>query len=40
MIPFCGNENSTRLAGTDFTLRLHGEINFHHGNVVIWIFSN
>ena len=31
MIPFCRDEISTRLARTDFNLRLHGEINFHSG---------
>ena len=31
MIPVCRNEISTRAAGTDFTLRLHGEIKFHSG---------
>ena len=32
MIQFCQDEISTRLAWTGFTLRLHGEINFHPGN--------
>ena len=31
MIPFCQDEISTRPAGKDFTLRLHGEIHFHRG---------
>ena len=31
MIPPCRDEISTHPAGTDFILRLHGEINFHHG---------
>ena len=29
MIPFRSDEISTRPAGTDFTLRLHGEIIFY-----------
>ena len=33
MISFCRDEISTHLAGTDFTLLLHGEIIFHPGNV-------
>ena len=28
MIPFCEDEISIRSARTDFTLQLHGEINF------------
>ena len=31
MIPFCRDEISTDPAGTDFTLVLHEEINFHPG---------
>ena len=31
MILFCRNEISTRPAGTNFNLRLHGEIKFHPG---------
>ena len=31
MIPVCRDEIPTHPAGTDFTLRLHGEINFHPG---------
>ena len=31
MIPFCWDKISTPPAGTDFTLRLHGEINIHPG---------
>ena len=31
MIPFSQGEISTSPAGTDFTQRLHGEINFYHG---------
>ena len=31
MISFCRDEISTRPVGTDSTLRLHGEINFHPG---------
>ena len=33
MILFCRVEISTDLVETDFTLRLHGEINFHPGKV-------
>ena len=33
MMSFCRNEISTRPAGTDFTLRLHEEINFHTGKL-------
>ena len=29
MIPVCRDEISTRPAGTDFTLRLHGKTKFH-----------
>ena len=29
MIPVCRDEILTRPAGTDFTLRLHGEMNFN-----------
>ena len=39
MIPFRRDEISTRPAGTDFTLRLHGEINFcpcKAGKVSTW----
>ena len=50
MIPFWQNEISTRPAGTDltmaystnamdFTLRLHGEINFHPGKVEL-VYKN
>ena len=31
MIPACREETSTRPAETDFTLRLHAEINFRPG---------
>ena len=31
MIPFYLDEISSHLAGTDFTLRLHGEITFYPG---------
>ena len=30
MIPFWPDEISADLAGVDFTLQFHGEINFHH----------
>ena len=33
MILICRNEISTRPAGTDFSLQLHGEIKFHPGKV-------
>ena len=33
MIPVCQDKISTYPAGTDFTLRLHGEIKFHPGKV-------
>ena len=33
MILFCRNEISTRQAGADFTLQLHGEVNFHPDKV-------
>ena len=33
MIPACRDEISTRLAETDFTLRLHVEIKFRPGKV-------
>ena len=31
MIPVYRDEISTRPVGTDFILRLHGEIKFHYG---------
>ena len=31
MIPVCRDEISARLAGTDFTLRIHVEIKFRPG---------
>ena len=41
---FCRNEISTSLAGTNFILRLHGEINFHPGKVgqgsTLHLFTN
>ena len=33
MIPVGRDEVSSRPAGTDFTLRLHGEIKFHPSKV-------
>ena len=41
LIPFCRDEISTLPAGTDFTLRLHGEINFQPGKagqILFWYF--
>ena len=34
MIPVCRDEISARLAGTDFTLQLHGETKFHPDKAV------
>ena len=39
MIPFCRDKISTRPGRADFTLRLHGQINFHTdkaGQVSTW----
>ena len=33
MIPMCRDKISTRPAGADFTLRLHGKITFHRGKM-------
>ena len=41
MIMFCQDEISTHPAGTDFTVRFHGEFNFHPGNFhLVFVYRN